>query len=398
MSLSEIIGSSIGQLIAKTFAEVGKQGVVTIEEAPSFKTDMHVVKGWQFNKGYISPYFVNDLSKMTCELENAFVLIYEGKISSFKPIIELVSYLNHHKKQLLIIADDVDSEALSALVINKLQNGLKVAAVKCPSFGADRREVLTDIATLCNTKVFSSDEGMHLENIKIDMLGQAKRIIITQDETTIIEGIGQKEAIEERCTYLKSQIEKSEDELKTAFYQSRLARLTGGIAVIRVGGATEIEMKERKDRVEDAMHATRAALQEGIMPGGGVALIRSIKALEGLIGENTDQNAGIRIVRDSLSVPCRQILLNAGNQEGSVIIGKIQDSQEFNFGYDAQKGEFCNLIEKGIIDPTKVVRTALEDAASVGGLFITTEAVLTEETEILVDAVPKNSNSFKIRP
>lgn len=372
--------SEIGEMLSKAVEKVGKEGVITIEEAKSLHTELDVVEGMQFDRGYISPYFVTNSDKMTCELENPYILIHEKKLSGLQAMLPVLETVVQSGRPLLIIAEDVEGEALATLVVNKLRGGLKVAAVKAPGFGDRRKAMLEDISILTGGNVISEDLGIKLENVTIDMLGTAKRVTITKDDTTLVDGAGDKGEIEARCNQIRSQVEESSSDYDREKLQERLAKLSGGVAVIRVGGVTEMEVKERKDRVEDAMHATRAAVEEGIVTGGGAALLYSIRKLDNLETQNSDQNVGIRIVRQALSAPCRQIAYNAG-QDGSIIIGKINDSNDVNFGYDAQNDRFGNMFEFGIIDPLKVVRTALQDAASVASLLITTEAMVAEKPE-----------------
>ncbi len=370
----------IGEMLAKAVEKVGKEGVITIEEAKSLHTELDVVEGMQFDRGYISPYFVTNSEKMICDLENPFILIHEKKVSTLQPMLPILEAVVQSGRPLLIIAEDVEGEALATLVVNKLRGGLKVSAVKAPGFGDRRKAMLEDIAILTGGTVVSEDVGIKLENVTMDMLGTAHKVAITKDDTTIVNGAGDKNQIDARCNQIRAQIEESSSDYDKEKLQERLAKLAGGVAVIRVGGATELEVKERKDRVEDAMHATRAAVEEGIVPGGGVALLYSLRKLEGLKTANNDQEVGIKIVRQALSAPCRQIAFNAG-QDGSVIVGKITDANDGNFGYDAQQDRFGNMFEFGVIDPVKVVRTALQDAASVASLLITTEAMIAEKPE-----------------
>jgi chaperonin GroEL len=370
----------IGEILAQAVEKVGKEGVITIEEAKSFQTELDVVEGMQFDRGYISPYFVTNAEKMICEMDNSFVLIYEKKLSSLQPFLPVLEAVVQAGRQLLIIAEDVEGEALATLVVNKIRGGLKVCAVKAPGFGDRRKAMLEDIAVLTGGQLISEDLGIKLENVNLSMLGRAKRVAITKDDTTIVEGGGNTKDIEARCAQIRAQIEESTSDYDKEKLQERLAKLSGGVAVIRVGGATETEVKERKDRVDDAMHATRAAVESGVVPGGGIALLRSIKAIEDLKGENEDQNVGIRIILRSLPAPTRQIADNAG-KDGAVVVGKILESDDFNFGYDAQADMFCDLMKKGILDPTKVVLTAITDAASVAGLLITTECAVAEKPE-----------------
>lgn len=370
----------IGSMLSEAVQKVGKEGVITIEEAKSMQTELDVVEGMQFDRGYISPYFATNTEKMVCELDNPYILIHEKKVSSLQAMLPVLEAVVQSGRPLLIIAEDVEGEALATLVVNKLRGGLKVAAVKAPGFGDRRKAMLEDISILTNGQVISEDMGMKLENVNISMLGTAKRVTITKDDTIIVDGAGDKADIEARCTQIRAQMEETSSDYDREKLQERLAKLSGGVAVIRVGGVSELEVKERKDRVEDAMHATRAAIEEGVVPGGGVALVRSIKALESIKPENNDQEVGVRIVRQAITAPCRQIATNAG-ADGSIVVGKIMDSSEYTFGYDAQHGTYGDMVKSGIIDPTKVVRTALQDAASVAGLLITTEAMIAEKPE-----------------
>jgi chaperonin GroEL len=370
----------IGSMLADAVSKVGKEGVITIEEAKSFQTELDVVEGMQFDRGYISPYFVTNPEKMSCELENPYVLIHEKKLSGLQPLLPVLEAVVQSGRPLLIVAEDIEGEALATLVVNKLRGGLRVAAVKAPGFGDRRKAMLEDIATLTAGTVISEDVGIKLENVNIMMLGTAKKVTITKDDTTIVEGAGKKTDIDARCAQIKAQIEDSTSEYDIEKLRERLAKLSGGVAVIRVGGATEVEVKEKKDRVDDAMHATKAAIEEGIVPGGGVALLRSIKELCSLKPGNEDQKIGIGIIKKALTAPARQIANNAG-EEGSIVVHNILDNNDFNYGYDASKGEYTDMLKSGIIDPTKVVRTALQDAASIAGLLLTTEAVVVEKPE-----------------
>jgi chaperonin GroEL len=372
--------SEIGQMLAKAVEKVGKEGVITIEEAKSLQTELDVVEGMQFDRGYISPYFITNAEKMVCELENPFILIHEKKLSGLQAMLPVLETVVQSGRPLLIIAEDVEGEALATLVVNKLRGGLKIAAVKAPGFGDRRKSMLEDIAILTGAQVISEDLGIKLENVTISMLGTAKKVSITKDDTTIVDGAGQKDDIQARCNQIRAQIEETTSDYDREKLQERLAKLAGGVAVIRVGGATEIEVKERKDRVEDAMHATRAAIEEGIVPGGGVALLYAHKVLSALKPSNSDQAAGIEIVRKALSMPCRQIAENAGS-EGSIVVGKLMDANNVTHGYDAQNDRYGDMLQFGIIDPTKVVRTALQDAASIASLLITTEAMIAEKPE-----------------
>jgi chaperonin GroEL len=368
----------IGKMIAEAMEKVGKEGVITVEEAKSFETELEVVEGMQFDRGYISPYFVTNAEKMTVELDDPYLLIHEKELSGLQPLLPLLEAIVQTGKPLLIIAEEVENEALATLVVNKLRGGLKVAAVKAPGFGDRRKAMLEDIAILTGGTVISEDLGIRLENVNISMLGRAKRVSIEKENTTIIDGAGKKTDIEARTKQIRQQIEETTSDYDREKLQERLAKLAGGVAVIKVGGATEIEVKERKDRVDDALHATRAAVEEGIVPGGGVALLRALKSLDGLSPANEDQKTGINIVRRALQAPARQIAQNAG-EDGSVIVGKIIENGSYNWGYDAQSGTYGDLVGKGIIDPAKVVRTALQDAASVASLLITTEAMVAEK-------------------
>jgi chaperonin GroEL len=369
--------AEIGRFLAEAMKKVGNEGVITVEEAKSLETELDVVEGMQFDRGYISPYFVTNMDKMRVEMDDAYILINEKKLSGLQELLPLLEAVVQTGKPLVIIAEDVEGEALATLVVNKLRGGLKVAAVKAPGFGDRRKAMLQDIAILTGGQAISEDLGIKLENVTIAMLGRAKKVMIEKENTTIVNGGGKKADIEARITQIKAQIEETTSDYDREKLQERLAKLAGGVAVIRVGGATEVEVKERKDRVDDAMHATRAAVEEGVLPGGGVALLRSIKALERLRTANSDQKTGIDIVRKALSWPARQIAFNAG-EDGSVVVGKILDKEQYNYGFDAQSGEYGNLVTKGIIDPTKVVRCALQDAASIAGLLITTEAMVAE--------------------
>ncbi len=374
----------IGRQIADAMQKVGNEGVITVEENKGLETETEVVEGMQFDRGYLSPYFVTNPDKMLTELEDALVLLHEKKLSSLQPMVPLLEAVIQSGKPLLIIAEDVEGEALATLVVNKLRGGLKVAAVKAPGFGDRRKAMLQDIAILTGGQLISEDLGMKLENVTIDMLGKAKKITITKDETTIVDGAGDKAEIQARVAQIKQQIEETTSDYDREKLQERLAKLAGGVAVIRVGGATEVEVKERKDRVDDALNATRAAVQEGIVVGGGVALVQAAKALEGLEGANSDQNAGISIVRRALEAPLRQIAENAG-VDGAVVAGKVRESDDPNFGFNAQTEEYGDMFKFGVIDPAKVTRTALEDAASIAGLLITTEAMVADKPE------PKNA-------
>ncbi len=366
----------IGQMIAKAMQKVGNEGVITVEEAKSLESELEVVEGMQFDRGYISPYFITNAEKMVAELESPYILIYEKKLSGLQALLPLLEVVVQAGKPLLVIAEDVEGEALATLVVNKLRGGLKVSAVKAPGFGDRRKAMLQDIAVLTGGELISEDLGIKLENVTVQMLGKAKRVTITKDDTTIVSGAGKKPDIDARIGQIKQQIEDTTSDYDKEKLQERLAKLAGGVAVIKVGGSSEIEVKERKDRVDDALNATRAAVEEGIVPGGGVALLWAAKSLK-VKGDNEDQEAGINIIRRALQAPIRQIAENAG-VEGSIVVGKVTDRKSPSFGYDAQTGEYGDLIEKGIIDPAKVVRVALQDASSVAGLLVTTEAMVAE--------------------
>ena len=370
--------AEIGRQIADAMQKVGNEGVITVEENKGLETETEVVEGMQFDRGYLSPYFVTNPDKMIAELEDCMILLHEKKLSSLQPMVPLLESVIQSQKPLLIIAEDVEGEALATLVVNKLRGGLKIAAVKAPGFGDRRKAMLQDIAILTGGQVISEDLGMKLENVGIDMLGRAKKVSISKDNTTIVDGAGEKAEIEARVAQIRTQIEETISDYDREKLQERVAKLAGGVAVIRVGGMTEVEVKERKDRVDDALNATRAAVQEGIVVGGGVALVQAAKSLEGLNGENSDQNAGIVIVRKALEAPLRQIAQNAG-VDGSVVAGKVRESSDAKFGFNAQTEEYGDMFKFGVIDPAKVVRTALEDAASVAGLLITTEAMVAEK-------------------
>jgi chaperonin GroEL len=370
--------AAIGQQIADAMAKVGNEGVITVEENKGLETETEVVEGMQFDRGYLSPYFVTDPAKMTADLEDCVILLHEKKLTSLAPMVPLLEAVMKADKQLLVIAEDIDGEALATLVVNKLRGGLKVAGVKAPGFGDRRKAMLQDLAILTGGQVISEELGIKLENVTMDMLGDAKKITITKDTTTVIDGSGDKEAIAARVTQIRAQIEDTTSDYDKEKLQERLAKLAGGVAVIKVGGATEIEVKERKDRVDDALNATRAAVEEGVVPGGGVALVHAGKILEGLKGDNADQVAGIAIIRKALHAPLRQIAENAG-VDGSVVAGKIVANSSKTFGYDAQSEEYGDMLKAGVIDPTKVVRIALEYAASVAGLLITTEAMIADK-------------------
>jgi chaperonin GroEL len=379
--------AEIGRFIADAMKKVGNEGVITVEEAKSLETELEVVEGMQFDRGYISPYFVTNADKMRVEMEDPYILIYEKKLSGLQELLPLLEAVVQASKPLLIISEDIEGEALATLVVNKLRGGLKVAGVKAPGFGDRRKAMLEDIAILTGGTVISTDLGIKLENVTINMLGRAKKVMIEKENTTIVGGAGKKTDIQARIAQIKAQIEETTSDYDREKLQERLAKLAGGVAVLRVGGATEIEVKERKDRVDDAMHATRAAVEEGVLPGGGVALLRAIKALEKLKVHNDDQRTGIEIVKKALSWPVRQIATNAG-EDGSIVVGKILEKDTYAFGYDAQTGEYGNLVSKGIIDPTKVVRIALQGAASIAGLLITTEAMVAELPKKQSPAMP----------
>jgi chaperonin GroEL len=385
--------AEIGRFLADAMKKVGNEGVITVEEAKSLETELDVVEGMQFDRGYISPYFVTNADKMRVEMEDPYILINEKKLSGLQELLPLLESVVQTGKPLLIIAEDVEGEALATLVVNKLRGGLKVAAVKAPGFGDRRKAMLQDIAVLTNGQAISEDLGIKLENVTLNMLGRAKKVTIDKENTTIVGGAGKKSDIEGRITQIKAQIEETTSDYDREKLQERLAKLAGGVAVIRVGGATEVEVKERKDRVDDAMHATRAAVEEGILPGGGVALLRATEALKKVRPHNDDQKTGVEIVRKALSWPARQIAINAG-EDGSVIVGKIMEKDQYGFGFDAQTGDYGNLVSKGIIDPTKVVRTALQDAASVAGLLITTEAMVAEVPKKQAPAMPPGAGGM----
>jgi chaperonin GroEL len=368
---------SVGAMISKAFQKVGNEGVVTVEEAKSLETELDIVEGMQFDRGYLSPYFITNAEKMIAELEDPYILIHEKKLSSLQALLPVLESVVQAGKPLVIIAEDVEGEALATLVVNKLRGGLKVAAVKAPGFGDRRKAMLEDISILTSGQLISEELGIKLENVTLQMLGRAKRVRIDKEATTIIDGAGEKKDIEARIAQIKAQIADTTSDYDREKLQERLAKLAGGVAVIRVGGATEVEVKEKKDRVDDALNATRAAVEEGVLPGGGVALLRSIKALENLTVENPDQKTGIDIVRKAIQTPARQIVDNSGF-DGAVVVGKLIENTSYAYGFNAQTGEYGDLVKLGIIDPTKVVRTALQDAASVAGLLITTEAIVVE--------------------
>ena len=372
--------AEIGRQIADAMQKVGNEGVITVEENKGLETETTVVEGMQFDRGYLSPYFVTNADKMIAELEDAFILLHEKKLSSLQPMVPLLEAVIQSQRPLIIIAEDVEGEALATLVVNKLRGGLKIAAVKAPGFGDRRKAMLQDIAILTGGQVISDDLGMKLENVTVDMLGRAKKVSINKDNTTIVDGAGDKAEIEARVAQIRAQIEETTSDYDREKLQERVAKLAGGVAVIKVGGMTEVEVKERKDRVDDALNATRAAVQEGIVVGGGVALIQAGKSLDGLVGANSDQNAGIAIVRRALEAPLRQIAENAG-VDGAVVAGKIRESTDLSFGFNAQTEEYGDMFAFGVIDPAKVTRTALEDAASVASLLITTEAMIADRPE-----------------
>ena len=368
----------VGAMISDAMKKVGKEGVITVEEAKSLSTELEVVEGMQFDRGYISPYFVTNAEKMTVVLEDPYILLHEKKVSGLQSMLPLLEAVVQSSRPLLILAEDVEGEALATLVVNKLRGGLKICAVKAPGFGDRRKAMLEDIAILTGGQVVSEDLGIKLENVTLDMLGTAKKITITKEETTIVNGAGKKTDIQGRCNQIRAQVEETSSDYDREKLQERLAKLAGGVAVIRVGGATEIEVKEKRERVEDAMNATRAAVEEGIVPGGGVALLRASRVLDGLKQENDDQRVGIEIIRKALQAPVRQIAENAG-VEGSIVVGKLLEKKDQNFGYNAQTDKYEDLVKSGVIDPVKVVRTALQDAGSVAGLLITTEAMVAEK-------------------
>jgi len=372
--------SSIGDMIAEAMSKVGNEGVITVEEAKTLNSELEVVEGMQFDRGYTSPYFVTNAEKMICDLENPYILIHETKLSSLQPMLPVLEAVVQSSRPLLIIAEDIEGEALATLVVNKLRGGLKVAAVKAPGFGDRRKAMLEDIAILTAGQVISEDLGIKLENVTLDMMGSAKRITITKEETTIVEGGGNKKDIEGRCNQIRAQVEETTSDYDREKLQERLAKLSGGVAVLNIGGATEVEVKERKDRVEDALNSTRAAVEEGIVPGGGVALLYATRVLDKVAVENNDQKVGIDIVRRALQAPVRQIAENAG-VDGAVVAGKLLEQKDANFGFDAQTETYKDLVKAGIVDPTKVVRTALQDAASIAGLLITTEAMVAEKPD-----------------
>jgi chaperonin GroEL len=370
--------SEIGRFLAEAMQKVGNEGVITVEEARSLDTELEVVEGMQFDRGYVSPYFVTNAEKMKVELEEPYILIHEKKLSGLQTMLPLLEAVVQTGKPLLIVAEDVEGEALATLVVNKLRGGLKIAAVKAPGFGDRRKAMMEDIAILSGGTAIAEDLGIKLENVTLNMLGRAKKVVIDKENTTIVNGAGAKKDIEARVAQIKAQIEETTSDYDREKLQERLAKLAGGVAVIRVGGATEVEVKEKKDRVDDALHATRAAVEEGILPGGGVALLRALKALDGVKTANADQKAGVDIVRRAIQVPARQIVQNAG-EDGSLVVGKLLENSSYNWGFNAATGEYQDLVKAGVIDPAKVVRTALQDAASVASLLITTEALVADK-------------------
>jgi chaperonin GroEL len=369
--------AEVGEMIARAMEKVGNEGVITVEEAKTAETELDVVEGMQFDRGYLSPYFITNADKMEVQLEEPMILLFEKKLSGLQPLLPVLEAVVQSGRPLLIIAEDIEGEALATLVVNKLRGGLRVAAVKAPGFGDRRKAMLEDIAILTGAEVISEDLGIKLENVTLEMLGKAKKVTITKDDTTIVDGVGAKDGIEARIAQIKKQIEDTTSDYDKEKLQERLAKLAGGVAVIRVGGATEVEVKEKKDRVDDALNATRAAVEEGIVPGGGVCLLKASKILDGMVGDNDDQTAGIAIVRRALQAPIRQISENAG-VEGSIVVGKVLENTSATFGFNAQTEEYVDLVQAGVIDPAKVVRTALQDAASIAGLMITTEAAIVE--------------------
>jgi chaperonin GroEL len=369
--------SEVGDMIARAMEKVGNEGVITVEEAKTAETELDVVEGMQFDRGYLSPYFITNADKMEVQLEEPLIMLHEKKLSSLQSMLPILEAVVQSGRPLLIIAEDIEGEALATLVVNKLRGGLRVAAVKAPGFGDRRKAMLEDIAVLTGGTVISEDLGIKLENVTIDMLGKAKKVTITKDDTTIVDGVGEKDAIEARIGQIKAQIETTTSDYDKEKLQERLAKLAGGVAVIRVGGSTEVEVKEKKDRVDDALNATRAAVEEGIVPGGGIALLKATKALEGLKGDNADQTAGIANIRRAIQAPIRQIVENAG-VEGSIVVGKVLENPSATYGFNAQTEEYVDMIQAGVIDPAKVVRTALQDAASVAGILITTEAAVAD--------------------
>ena len=376
-TISANVDSSVGEMISKAMQKVGNEGVITVEEAKTAETELDVVEGMQFDRGYLSPYFITNSEKMVAELDDPYILIFEKKLSSLQAMLPILEAVVQTGKPLLIIAEDVEGEALATLVVNKLRGGLKVAAVKAPGFGDRRKAMLEDISILTAGQMISEDLGIKLETVTLNMLGRAKRVRIEKENTTIIDGAGKKKDIEARVGQIKAQIEETTSDYDREKLQERLAKLAGGVAVIRVGGATEVEVKEKKDRVDDALNATRAAVEEGILPGGGVALLRALSSVKGIKTQNDDQKTGVEIVRKAIAAPARQIVDNAGD-DGAVVVGKLLESKDYSYGYNAQTGEYGDLVKAGIIDPTKVVRTAIQDAASIAGLLITTEAMVAD--------------------
>ena len=372
--------SAVGAMISDAMSKVGNEGVITVEEAKSLHSDLEVVEGMQFDRGYTSPYFVTNAEKMTCDLENPYILIHEAKLSSLQPMLPVLEAVVQSSRPLLIIAEDIEGEALATLVVNKLRGGLKISAVKAPGFGDRRKAMLEDIAILTSGQVISEDLGIKLENVSLDMMGTAKRVAITKEETTIVEGAGKKKEIEGRCNQIRAQIEETSSDYDREKLQERLAKLAGGVAVLNIGGATEVEVKEKKDRVDDALNSTRAAVEEGIVPGGGVALLYAGKSLNKVKADNNDQKVGVDIIRRALQAPVRQIAENAG-VDGAVVAGKLLEGKGGAYGFDAQTEKYTDLVKAGIVDPTKVVRTALQDASSIAGLLITTEAMVAEKPE-----------------
>ncbi|MBO7556461.1 MAG: chaperonin GroEL [Alphaproteobacteria bacterium] len=368
---------SIGEYLAQAMEKVGNEGVITVEDAKGLETELEVVEGMQFDRGYLSPYFVTNPEKMNCEYDSPYILLYDKKLSNLQPLLPVLEAVVQSSRPLLIVAEDIEGEALATLVVNRIRGGLKVCAVKAPGFGDRRKAMLEDIAILTGGQVVSEDLGMKLENVTLDMLGTAKKVEVTKDDTTIIDGDGVKDLIKARVEQIKKQIEDTTSEYDKEKLQERLAKLSGGVAVIKVGGSSEVEVKEKKDRIDDALHATRAAVKEGVVAGGGVALLYAVRALDSLKPKNQDQRVGVDIIRKAIQAPIRQIAENAG-VDGAVVAGKVLESKDTNFGYNAQSGEYVDMVKSGIIDPTKVVRTALQDAASVGGLLITTESMVTE--------------------
>jgi chaperonin GroEL len=385
--------ADIGRMISEAMQKVGNEGVITVEEAKGIQTELDVVEGMQFDRGYVSPYFITNAEKMVADLDNPYILIHEKKLSGLQPMLPLLETVVQSGRPLLIIAEDVEGEALATLVVNKLRGGLKIAAVKAPGFGDRRKAMLEDIAVLTGGQVISEDLGIKLENVTLNMLGRAKKVLIEKENTTIVEGAGEKADITGRCNQIRAQIEETTSDYDREKLQERLAKLAGGVAVIRVGGSTETEVKERKDRVDDALHATRAAVEEGIVPGGGVALARASLILAKLTYANDDQRVGIEIVRRAVQTPLRQIAENAG-EDGAVVSGKVLENSDYNYGFDAQSGEFKDLVQAGIIDPTKVVRVALQDAASVAGLLVTTEAMIAEKPEKKSPPMPQGGGGM----